>query len=85
MLVSPRGIRMTEVGETRTLFEEVSIYRVSFCTNDSTHSKVFAFIAKNNDNETMECHAFLCPKKKTAQVRKDRDRDLKIERKTHVI
>ena len=60
---------MTEVSETsRTLFEEVSIYRVSFCTNDSTHSKVFAFIARNNDNDTMECHAFLCPKKKTAQA-----------------
>ena len=51
---------MTEV-DSRTLFEEVSIYRVSFCTNDSNYSKVFAFIARNNDNESMECHAFLCP------------------------
>jgi hypothetical protein len=67
VVVSPRGIKMTEV-ETNALFEEVSIYRVSFCTNDSTHNKIFAFIARNNDNETMECHAFLCPKKKVAQA-----------------
>jgi len=67
VLVSPRGIRMTEI-DSNTLFEDVSIYRVSFCTNDSTHTKIFAFIARNNDNETMECHAFLCPKKKIAQA-----------------
>ncbi|XP_063244241.1 low density lipoprotein receptor adapter protein 1-A-like [Bacillus rossius redtenbacheri] len=46
---------------------EVSIYRISYCSADATHSHVFAFIATNS-NETMECHAFLCPKRKTTQA-----------------
>lgn len=30
------------------------------------HDKVFAYIVQSQHNETLECHAFLCPKKKTA-------------------
>jgi hypothetical protein len=67
VVVSPRGIRMTDV-ETNALFGEVSICRISLCAHDSTYNKVFAFIAKNNENETIKCHAFLCPKKKVAQA-----------------
>lgn len=29
------------------------------------HDKVFAYIVQSQHNETLECHAFLCPKKKT--------------------
>ena len=39
-------------------------FRVNFCTADNAHEKVFAYIARSNENDTMECHAFLCPKKK---------------------
>ena len=39
-------------------------FRISFCTADKAHDKVFAFIARNTENETMECRAFLCPKRK---------------------
>jgi len=38
--------------------------RICFCTADRMHEKVFAYIARNRDNETMECHAFLCSKRK---------------------
>lgn len=41
--------------------------RISYCSADATHDHVFAFIATNL-NETMECHAFLCPKRKMAQT-----------------
>lgn len=41
--------------------------RISYCSADATHDHVFAFIATNM-NETMECHAFLCPKRKMAQT-----------------
>ncbi|KAI5621636.1 low density lipoprotein receptor adaptor protein 1a isoform X1 [Silurus asotus] len=50
------------------LLERVSIYRISYCTADKMHDKVFAYIAQNEQNETLECHAFLCAKKKVAQA-----------------
>ena len=37
--------------------------RISYCCADALFSHVFAFIAVNKD-ETMECHAFLCRKRK---------------------
>jgi low density lipoprotein receptor adapter protein 1 len=43
----------------------VSLFsRISFCSADKNHEKVFAFMARNSINETMECHAFLCAKRK---------------------
>lgn len=38
--------------------------RICFCTADREHGRVFAFIARNKENETMECRAFLCRKRK---------------------
>ncbi|KAJ8333121.1 hypothetical protein SKAU_G00420170 [Synaphobranchus kaupii] len=32
------------------------------------HDKVFAYIAQSLQNETLECHAFLCTKRKVAQA-----------------
>ncbi|NWW41487.1 ARH protein, partial [Panurus biarmicus] len=42
--------------------------RISYCTADKTHDKVFAYIAQNQLNESLECHAFLCTKRKMAQA-----------------
>lgn len=39
--------------------------RISYCTADKMHDKVFAYIVQSQHNETLECHAFLCPKRKT--------------------
>ena len=44
-------------------------FRISFCTADKNHDKVFAFIARNTINETMECHAYYCAKKKIVSFR----------------
>ncbi|XP_046752596.1 uncharacterized protein LOC124415914 isoform X2 [Diprion similis] len=66
LAVSLRGIRMTDVATEEDQLQ-VSIYRISYCSADATHDHVFAFIATNL-NETMECHAFLCPKRKMAQT-----------------
>ncbi len=41
--------------------------RISYCSADATYDRVFAFIATNR-NETLECHAFLCPKRKMVSV-----------------
>ncbi|XP_055491517.1 low density lipoprotein receptor adapter protein 1-B isoform X3 [Leucoraja erinacea] len=67
LTVSPRGI-MLEDTTTNELIENISIYRISYCTADKTQDKVFAYIARSHVNETLECHAFLCPKKKIAQA-----------------
>jgi len=40
------------------------VFRICFCTADRAHERVFAYVARNRENETMECHAFLCPKRK---------------------
>ncbi|KAK7107327.1 low density lipoprotein receptor adapter protein 1-like [Littorina saxatilis] len=62
-----KGIQMVDITTNQQLYD-TSIYRISFCTADKTHDKVFAFIARNTINETMQCHAFLCAKTKIAQA-----------------
>lgn len=82
LAVSTRGIKVTNLS-TNELQLEVSIYRywildclisllisifrISYCSADAAHSQVFAFIA-TNPNETLECHAFLCPKRKVVSL-----------------
>ncbi|XP_062851831.1 low density lipoprotein receptor adapter protein 1b isoform X1 [Trichomycterus rosablanca] len=65
--VSPRGIILYDSASNQ-LIENISIYRISYCTADKMHDKVFAYIAQSQHNETLECHAFLCTKKKVAQA-----------------
>ncbi|XP_071534344.1 uncharacterized protein [Panulirus ornatus] len=64
--VSLQGIRMAEVTSSQVLLQ-TSIYKISYCSADAHYDHVFAFIA-TNDNDTCECHAFLCPKRKMAQA-----------------
>ncbi|XP_065350859.1 low density lipoprotein receptor adapter protein 1-like [Cloeon dipterum] len=66
LTVGLNGIRMVD-NATDEIHLDVSIYRISYCSADATYDHVFAFIATNS-NETMECHAFLCPKRKVAQA-----------------
>ncbi|XP_072532006.1 low density lipoprotein receptor adapter protein 1a isoform X2 [Salminus brasiliensis] len=65
--VTPQGIVLYD-NVSNQLIESVSIYRISYCTADKMHDKVFAYIAQNQQNETLECHAFLCAKRKVAQA-----------------
>ncbi|KAL3052580.1 low density lipoprotein receptor adapter protein 1 isoform X1 [Trematomus bernacchii] len=67
LTISPKGIIMTDT-EATDLIENVSIYRISYCTADKTQDKVFAYVSQSQFNETLECHAFLCQKKKIAQA-----------------
>ncbi|XP_068198984.1 low density lipoprotein receptor adapter protein 1 [Antennarius striatus] len=67
LTVSPKGIIITDT-ETADLIEDVSIYRISYCTADKTQDKVFAYVSQSQFNETLECHAFLCQKKKIAEA-----------------
>lgn len=32
------------------------------------HDKVFAYIAQSQQNESLECHAFLCTKRKVVSI-----------------
>ncbi|KAM9838311.1 low density lipoprotein receptor adapter protein 1a [Aulostomus maculatus] len=65
--VSPQGIVLCDRSTNKSL-ENVSIYRISYCTVDRLHDKVFAYIAQNTVNGTLECHAYLCSKRKVAQA-----------------
>ncbi|KAM3657916.1 low density lipoprotein receptor adapter protein 1 isoform 3-T3 [Ammospiza maritima maritima] len=65
--VSPRGIVLRD-SRSSELIENISIYRISYCTADRAHDKVFAYIAQSQHSESLECHAFLCPKRKMAQA-----------------
>ncbi|KAF5893198.1 low density lipoprotein receptor adapter protein 1-B-like isoform X1, partial [Clarias magur] len=67
LTVSPQEMLIYDRISNQQL-ECISIYRMSYCTADKTHNKVFAYIAQNQQNETLECHAFLCAKKKVAQA-----------------
>uniref|UniRef100_A0A6M2DFJ0 Putative low density lipoprotein receptor adapter protein 1-b-like isoform x1 n=1 Tax=Xenopsylla cheopis TaxID=163159 RepID=A0A6M2DFJ0_XENCH len=64
--VSQRGIEMTNPSTGEQIME-VSIYRIPYCSADAAHDHVFAFIATNS-NETNECHAILCGKRKMAHA-----------------
>lgn len=66
LTVSPKGIVTSDLvtGERHLDF---SIYRISFCSADANYDRVVAFIGTNK-NETLECHAFLCSKRKVAQA-----------------
>ncbi|XP_069130764.1 low density lipoprotein receptor adapter protein 1-like [Argopecten irradians] len=67
LTASPNGIQVIDM-ISKEVLQETSIYRISFCSADKNHDKVFAYMARTTVNETMECHAFLCPKKKLAQA-----------------
>merc|ERR550519_239802 len=66
LTISLRGIKVVEVA-TGACTLDFSIYRVSYCSADLTYDHVFAFIVTNRDG-SLECHAFLCPKRKVAQA-----------------
>jgi len=65
--VGMNGIKVVDM-TSNVVKTDLPLYRISFCTADRFHEKVFAYIARNMDNETMECHAFLCTKRKIAQA-----------------
>lgn len=48
-----------QAGDTSRL-----LFRISYCTADKMHDKVFAYIAQSQHSESLECHAFLCTKRK---------------------
>ena len=53
------------------MFLNVSnIPRISYCMADPTWDHVFSFISETEAGAgQLECHAFLCPKRKMAKVR----------------
>lgn len=44
-----------------------TFFRISNCSTDSTHPQIFSFIS-TDVNDILECHAFLCPKRKIAET-----------------
>ncbi|XP_077148093.1 low density lipoprotein receptor adapter protein 1-B-like isoform X3 [Ranitomeya variabilis] len=67
LTVTPHSLTIQDASGAQQV-ECVSIYRISYCTTDKVQNKVFAYVAQNQSNGTLECHAFLSPKKKLAQT-----------------
>ncbi|XP_033635832.1 low density lipoprotein receptor adapter protein 1-like isoform X2 [Asterias rubens] len=68
LTVTPKAIIQTNLERAEDV-QEVSIHRVSYCAADKTSdNKVFAYIANNSINEALECHAYLCSKRKIAEA-----------------
>lgn len=75
LAVSPRGIEvLDQINDEAVL--RVSIYNISYCSADATHSQVFAFVSSEVRNsggglqepqDVLTCHAFLCQKRKVAE------------------
>nr|XP_057904042.1 low density lipoprotein receptor adapter protein 1a isoform X2 [Doryrhamphus excisus] len=65
--VSIQGITLYDTATNRCM-ENISIFKISFCTVDKVHDRVFAFIAESNLNGTLACHAYLCSKRKEAKA-----------------
>ncbi|KAJ8956601.1 hypothetical protein NQ314_006687 [Rhamnusium bicolor] len=63
--ISLKGIAVTDLQGNDIL--KISIYRISNCSTDPTHRQIFSFISTDSD-ETMECHAFICPKRKMTET-----------------
>ncbi|CAH2006179.1 unnamed protein product [Acanthoscelides obtectus] len=63
--ISLKGISVTDSQGTDIL--KISVYRISNCSTDPTHRQIFSFISTDS-NETMECHAFICSKRKVAET-----------------
>lgn len=64
--ITPNGITVKHGSDELQTFTEID--RISFCTADQKHEKVFAYIARNKENETMECRAFLCSNRKLVNI-----------------
>lgn len=67
LTVTAHGINIQDAASSQQI-EYVTIYRISYCTTDKVQNKVFAYVAQNQSNGALECHAFLSPKKKLAQT-----------------
>ncbi|KAF3849813.1 hypothetical protein F7725_019532, partial [Dissostichus mawsoni] len=65
----PKGEDMASAAIRRIVTTaRASAKKISYCTADKTQDKVFAYVSQSQFNETLECHAFLCQKKKIAQA-----------------
>lgn len=67
LTVSAKSIKLVDM-TTQTRVDELPIYRVSYCTADDNHDRVFCYISKHPENSKLECHAFLCTKRSKAQA-----------------
>ncbi|RMB94038.1 hypothetical protein DUI87_29491 [Hirundo rustica rustica] len=74
LTVSPRGISLQDA-DTKEMVENISIYRISYCTTDKLQNKVFAYVAQSQESGALECHAFLSPKKKIEEEEEEEEDD----------
>ncbi|XP_030850636.1 low density lipoprotein receptor adapter protein 1-B isoform X2 [Strongylocentrotus purpuratus] len=67
LTVTPTSLKPTDL-ETNEELEEIVIHRISYCTADKNNDKIFGFISCHFRTEVLECHAYLCQKRKVAEA-----------------
>ncbi|XP_071819768.1 uncharacterized protein [Apostichopus japonicus] len=67
LTISPGGIVQADL-ETQEELLNVAIHRISYCTADRHHEKVFGFIANDTRTDVLEFYAYLCTKRKIAEA-----------------
>lgn len=67
LTVTPNSLKPFDL-ETNEELEEIVIHRISYCTADKNNEKVFGFISCHFRTEVLECHAYLCNKRKVAEA-----------------
>ncbi|XP_071497635.1 uncharacterized protein [Diadema antillarum] len=67
LTVTPTSLKPFDL-ETNEDLEEITIHRISYCTADKNNEKVFGFISCHFRTEVLECHAYLCGKRKVAEA-----------------
>ncbi|KAE8286905.1 Low density lipoprotein receptor adapter protein 1 [Larimichthys crocea] len=71
LTVSPKGIVLTDT-ETTDLIENVSIYRISYCTADKTQDKVFAYVSQSQVQRDPGVSCIPLPKEEDYKSKKAR-------------
>lgn len=67
LMICPRGIRITDM-DTGKVYHSLSIYRIAYCCLNNANERICAFNARSVENDAIECHSFLCSKKKIAKA-----------------
>ncbi|CAK8679232.1 unnamed protein product [Clavelina lepadiformis] len=66
LTISPRGIHVKNATNDEMMYD-IDITRISFCTADKIHGKVFGYVAQNPSTEAFECHGYMLGSRKEAQ------------------
>ncbi|XP_046847287.1 low density lipoprotein receptor adapter protein 1-A-like [Xenia sp. Carnegie-2017] len=67
LTITPKHIKIQDLSKESEA-EVMPIFRISYCTADPNHPRIFAFNAREKQSLQIRCRAFLCAKPKMAKA-----------------